>query len=273
MADPVFVDNVTPLNAVNMNKLQTRDEEGQPNGYASLDSSGKVPLAQLPPVGADLVYQGDFPAGTPYTDGEIVVYNGVAYMCVTPTSAAPTPWPGTAYATPPTPVTAYGTTLPASPADGQEAILVDSLTNPSYQWRFRFNASSTSPYKWEFIGGAPRVVKVTSSDNVTSASYVDIPNGPSFTLPRSGDYDVFISALVSKNVTAGDVYLSAGNATVGNLVDYVVSVGSSANMSFAGRDVLLAVAAGQVVAMRGANSAGNVNYIRRSLEITPRRVS
>src|SRR5215510_3063148 len=128
MADPVFVDNVTPLNAVNMNKLQTRDEEGQPNGYASLDSSGKVPLAQLPPVGADLVYQGDYPAGTPYTDGEIVVYQGVAYMCVTPTSAAPTAWPGGAQ--PPVAPTitgpSYGTSLPASPTDGQEAILVDS---------------------------------------------------------------------------------------------------------------------------------------------------
>ena len=49
----------------------------------------------------------------------------------------------------------YGTTFPVSPADGQEAILVDSVTNPSYQWRFRYNAGSSSPYKWEFVGGPP----------------------------------------------------------------------------------------------------------------------
>src|SRR6516165_9884547 len=49
----------------------------------------------------------------------------------------------------------YGTSLPASPFDGQEAILVDSVTNPSYQWRFRFNAGSTSAYKWECVGATP----------------------------------------------------------------------------------------------------------------------
>ena len=42
----------------------------------------------------DLVYNGDFPTNTPYTDGDIVISNGVAYMCVRPTAAAPTPWPG-----------------------------------------------------------------------------------------------------------------------------------------------------------------------------------
>ena len=55
MADPVFVDDVTPLNAVNMNKLQTRDEKASANGYASLGSDGKVPAGQLPtpaPAGA-----------------------------------------------------------------------------------------------------------------------------------------------------------------------------------------------------------------------------
>ena len=49
---------------------------------------------QWGPAGADLVYNGDFPTSTPYTDGDVVVYNGIAYLCVRPTSAAPTPWPG-----------------------------------------------------------------------------------------------------------------------------------------------------------------------------------
>ena len=51
MADPVFADGVTPLNAANMNKLQTRDEKAAANGYPSLDATGKVPAAQLPPLG------------------------------------------------------------------------------------------------------------------------------------------------------------------------------------------------------------------------------
>lgn len=46
--DPVWVDGSTPLNAINMTKLQTRDERAIPSGYAPLDSGGKVPVANLP---------------------------------------------------------------------------------------------------------------------------------------------------------------------------------------------------------------------------------
>lgn len=48
MADPVWVDGQTPLNAANMTKLQTRDERGVPNGYAPLGSDSKVPAPNLP---------------------------------------------------------------------------------------------------------------------------------------------------------------------------------------------------------------------------------
>jgi len=181
--------------------------KGANNGYASLDSGGKVPLSQLPPVGADLIYQGDFPAGTPYTDGEIVVSNGIAYLCVTPTSAAPTAWPGGPTPTPPAPAVSYGTTLPASPADAQEAILVDSITNPSYQWRFRYNAGSTSAYKWEYVGGIPWSNAGGSTNGVVSASgTLVLSGGPSFTIPRTGDYFVGWGAFACNNGTFGGAY-------------------------------------------------------------------
>ena len=47
---------------------------------------------------ADLVYNGQYPAGGPnYTDGDIVIgADNVAYLCVRPTSSAPTPWTGVA---------------------------------------------------------------------------------------------------------------------------------------------------------------------------------
>jgi microcystin-dependent protein len=59
MPDPVWVDGATPLNSANMTKLQTRDEKGQPNGYAALDGTGLVPAAQIPaasgvPTGAGI---------------------------------------------------------------------------------------------------------------------------------------------------------------------------------------------------------------------------
>ena len=60
MVDPVWIDGTTPLNSANLTKLQTRDEKGAVNGYAPLDATGKVPVAQLPaaatPPGTELAY-------------------------------------------------------------------------------------------------------------------------------------------------------------------------------------------------------------------------
>src|SRR5215831_18156463 len=63
------------------------------------------------------IYNGDFVAATNYSDGDIVVYNGIAYLCVLPTTTSPAAWPG-GITPPPAPFTIpYGTTLPASPTD------------------------------------------------------------------------------------------------------------------------------------------------------------
>jgi len=129
--------------------------------------------------GVALSYLGAWAAGT-YQPGQIVVDNGVEYMCVRTTTKRPTGWPGSA-------ATTYGTTLPASPVDGQEAVLVDNVTNPSYQWRFRYNASSSSAYKWEFVGGYPYFSATNTVEGPFPVgswanSYVAL------TVPRAGDY-------------------------------------------------------------------------------------
>jgi hypothetical protein len=83
----------------------------------------------------------------------------------------------------------YGTTLPGAPLDGQEYILVDSVTNPTYQWRFRYNAGSTSAYKWEFIGGVALYGLTAVTETLSSTVYGDMPTvGPQIALPRDGDY-------------------------------------------------------------------------------------
>jgi hypothetical protein len=44
MADPIWTDGVTPLNAVNMTKLQTRDERNAPSGYVGLDAGRSITI-------------------------------------------------------------------------------------------------------------------------------------------------------------------------------------------------------------------------------------
>lgn len=236
----VYVDGTTPLNAAHMNGVQQKVEKAAANGYPSLDATGKVPLAQLPPVGADLRYDGDWVAGS-YSDGDIVVYQGVAYMAVKPTSAAPTAWPTPGGVGQPT----YGTTLPVSPVDGQEAILVDSASNPSYQWRFRYNVQSTSPYKWEFVGGPPQSALVATQEAHTGgATWQDLATpGPLLTIPRSGEYWVegqaTLVAAGAESALVGVTY--NGIATPANYA--AVSgdrVSDAQTLSFAFKDVFTA---------------------------------
>lgn len=93
----------------------------------------------------------------------------------------------------------YQTTLPGGPTDGQETILVDSTSSPTYAWRFRYNATSTD---WDFIGGAPGFAEVTTNETTSSATYAALATaGPSFALPVAGDYLVSIGFL--QNVSGG----------------------------------------------------------------------
>jgi hypothetical protein len=103
----------------------------------------------------------------------------------------------------------YGTALPGSPVDGQEYVLVDSTTNPSYQWRFRYNAGSSSAYKWEYVGGAPAYSEINTSEGTTSLTYAALTTiGPSVTLPRAGDYDVTLGTRLFASATGVTVYMS-----------------------------------------------------------------
>jgi hypothetical protein len=92
---------------------------------------------------------------------------------------------------------AYGTSLPASPTDGQEAILVDSLTAATYQWRFRYNAARATN-RWEFIGGPPvgAFVATREARAASPTTYGDLPTvGPQVTIPVAGIYEVEVGCL------------------------------------------------------------------------------
>jgi len=270
-----YVDGVTPADAAHFNNLQQKVEKAAANGYASLDSGGKVPLAQLPPVGADLIYDGDFAAGPTYKDGEIVVYqdasgNKVAYMCTSPTTSAPTPWPGGPPAQLAYPRPTYGTTLPATPVDGQEHILVDSTTNPTYQWHFRYNASSSSAYKWEFVGGSELRSDVGTSETTSSASYVELTTPQRLTLPRAGDYagTFFVSATSN---TAGDTLQVTGGWWH---VPGQVSV-ANGTTQLASQARMNGLAAGAQLMLQFARPYGTgiASFSNRSFSVRPVRVS
>ncbi len=223
--------------------------------------------------GADLVYEGDYVPATTYQDGDVVVSGGIAYLCVGgPTTVAPDPVPWGAGMGG---LVTYATTLPASPADGQEAILVDSLTAPTYQWRFRYNAGSTSPYKWGFVGGAPFLTSAAASVAVANTGgMTDAADSlPAFIVPRAGDYFIAASAALSPTAT-GYFYMGVHNASVGGAPFAQQRTYSAAGywVQVSLQAVGTIVGAGQTIRLRfQAPTAGNVSD--RSMSILPVRVA
>jgi Carbohydrate-binding module family 5/12 len=163
----------------------------------------------------DLRYNGAWAAGS-YTDGDIVIYNGISYIAVRTTTQTPGAW-----APPQSPPISYATTLPTSPSDGQEAILVDNVTNPTYQWRFRYNAGNSTSLKWEFVGG-PAWMTVGPAQTISVATtWINSTLG--VTIPRTGFYKVTFGGRAYNPLTGvadivgGDDSVALwGRATPGN---------------------------------------------------------
>jgi hypothetical protein len=220
----------------------------------------------------DLRYNGAWSAGT-YKDGDIAIYNGVAYMAVRTTTQTPVQW------APSPAAVSYATTLPASPIDGQEAILVDSVTNPSYQWRFRYNAGSTSAYKWEFIGGAPADIEIGGgyTTSVQFASF-DVSAGPTFTAPRAGIYTVSIYANGQSSGVPNNgamIALCINGTYSDQFIIYATGQAAGGYQPLAKSSSSPPVTAGQIFQLGCCSYPGAVSctFERRTLQVEPRRVS
>jgi hypothetical protein len=150
----------------------------------------------LGPKATPVDYVGDWAAGTPYLPGQVVRRNGADHIAVNPSTGQEPPGQVGAL-----PVIGLGLAFPASPYDGQEYVLVDSLTAPTFTWRFRYMAAS-SGNKWKFVGGAPRATNVQGSIVKNTLPPVDLTSGPTFVVPVSGAYLGCWGAAATVQVTA-----------------------------------------------------------------------
>jgi len=230
-------------------------------------------------AGADLVYDGDFASGPTYKDGEIVVWQDsagrkTAFICTQQTTAAPIAWPGGPPVVPPYPTPNYGTTLPATPVDGQEAILVDSITAPTYQWRFRYNAGSTSAQKWEYVGGIPKFFR----DDVGSArtgptSWVDMAY--SITVPRAGIYNLEFGCRLHSTGTPPNYQQVSPKCPGTTAPNYYIqnSMAAAYGGAVSGATTLTIVTAGDAIGFAIWNNLGDAYWIMFWARVTPVRVS
>jgi hypothetical protein len=164
----------------------------------------------------------------------------------------------------------YGTTPPASPADGDEWILPADATN-GVMWRFRYRAASASAYKWEFIGGPPLYGENPTVGAGTVGSWA--PVQPSLAPARAGDY--LASFSLSSATTSGAGTLAGCLWPSGGRLAATETIVSNVNGEQAlGRtDILLTgqPAAGAIVLGQYCSVAAN--FSKRWLSLLPVRVS
>jgi hypothetical protein len=167
----------------------------------------------------------------------------------------------------------FGTSLPASPVDGQEAILVNSVTASSYQWRFRYNAGSSSAYKWEFVGGQPYVVP-ENTQRTGTAGWLYLGEG-AINAPRAGIYvmDLMVGRVSQNSVPAGTIFA----AGVGKTTDGGVSMSAQATISGLAASVywrgVLTLAQGDSAVVWVYGSVANIQTDMRVMSMLPARVS
>lgn len=164
--------------------------------------------------------------------------------------------------------TTYGIALPTTQIHGQEHILVNSTTNPSYQWRFRYNAASSSAYKWEFIGGVPMYANQETASTTTSGSYVDPTNTCTLTLPFAGDWELSYGA----NLEGQDSGPAVASLNIGGSVsDNDNILGDGYNVSRVLRK--LGLSASTVVKIQFRNIATSANIDALWIQALPIRIA
>lgn len=173
--------------------------------------------------------------------------------------------------------------LPANPRHGQTVFFVADSTNRVI-WHLRYNSTSVSSYKWEFIGG-PWWKDIDTADETigngttTGATYAD-PGGaadPALTLAVGGDYEVAFSAGIYHNTTAALVFISpkfgsAATADADGARMYCDTAGVGYHL---GRTIVkTGLAAADVVKLQGrGNAITDVpHFFDRQIWVRPVRV-
>ena len=178
----------------------------------------------------------------------------------------------------------YGTSLPASPTDGMEYVLVDSTTLPTYQWRFRYNNGSSNTHKWEFVGGAPLRPAISGGISTSSTAYVDLTSGPSVTVPRAGVYTVEVLCYYATTGGVNTGSLQVNGSTSGAVITSAPAVETNVSgltVPLTVIDRMTLTAASETVKLQVKNTAATAGQfgtslpsgVGASLSITPVRVS
>lgn len=171
------------------------------------------------------------------------------------------------------------TALPSSPVHGQECLFQTSAmaTAGVSPWRLRYNANSSSSYKWEVISAIPLHSEVGTNFTTTSTSQVAITGGPSITLPLAGDYDCQWGGRVyNTNAVGASCQLILNGSVAGSMSLTDTYQGQAGTVTSVASNVTRRVRATglaiQTLALYALVNGGTGNFEQRWLSVTPIRV-
>jgi hypothetical protein len=174
--------------------------------------------------------------------------------------------------------------FPPTPNDGDEITYIADAVN-GVDWRFKFRASSSSAYRWEFIGGPDFELEVNATQIWTSpnGSWGNIPGGtvgPVATVPLEGDYDIQLEAQIEGQFSgpsnppptvgpAASIQIGLNppsfDDAICNYTGFTVSVSRSRRKPFLAANT-------QILMQYIANSGNPTTFGHRFLKIKPVRV-
>lgn len=168
--------------------------------------------------------------------------------------------------------TPYVTSLPDSPADGDEIYF--GAGQAGVIWHLRYRAGAFGSYKWEFVGGSPLVASRDTQRSTTSTAYVNLIGPMSIALPAlAGDFDIRIEANIYGPGGASNASLSYQVGwTLADDSWSIVQAFALAGVSDSKSTRHTGVASGAVITEKARVSAGTGQFAARRLRVTPVRV-
>lgn len=169
----------------------------------------------------------------------------------------------------------YVTTLPSAPVNGQEVYYAADATN-GVIWHLRYRGTSSSSYKWEYVGGSRLTATVEGASTRASTAFGDLADSanPSITLPLAGDYEVSFGAFV-RGAASQAALVQANTGAPAN--DDLSTLSYSDNSTSAGSGIsrtliLTGRSASATLKLYFRSGGGTMNVERRWIATRPVRV-
>lgn len=163
-------------------------------------------------------------------------------------------------------------TLPAQPRLGQLVCYqTAAMASLGVRWELKYNASSGSAYKWEFVGGGDWSNQNNTSGTVASTTAVAFSNTPTITVPLAGDYFVHATGDWNTADSTKQGIVAGGNGVVFTPAHRMGWSANSVNVIF-GASGVLTFSASNDVKLYGYTTGGTATLTANSKVLTVRPV-